>query len=613
MYLTPSDKHWSIDIETDDLDATVVWVACVRHILSGEEKTLVGHEEIRKFIEEHKDAIWVTHNGIKFDIPTLNRLLGCNISISRVVDCFLLSCLYMPVLEGGHSLEAWAKRVGMEKIDFHDWARYSPEMATYCMQDTRITAEVFLRLTKRMRDVGFSEIGASIEHRAWDVIERQRRNGFAFDVERAHKLFAYLREEQERLKKRIYERFPPELTCVRTFAKSRKADGQPTANYLRHKDMYPRVEDNEDGGYRCYDWVEFNLGSPPQRVEKLVALGWEPVERTKPSKTHPEGQPKATDGGELVPSLAKFAEESGIEEVKLIAQWIAVNGRANAIGNWLDLYNYQTGCIHGNLWLASSLRYRHDKPNTANIPAVRLDKDEKPLLGADGFWTYESRDLWTHRGGASRKLVGVDAKGIQLRVLAHYLDDPAFTEAILSEDPHTVNQKRMGLSSRALSKTILYSVLMGAGDARVASEANLSLKEAKAAKRLFFEQVPDLPKLINRLKKEYDSTGRITLCDGSKVALKSAHTVIPFLLQGDESRIMKLAMIYLDAAVKKEGLDALQVGSIHDELQMDVDIRHVDRFMELCQDCFKRAGEFFKYKVPIECSAQIGETWSETH
>lgn len=614
MYLNATVNHWATDIETDSLDASVIWVGCVRNILTKEEHTLVGHEELKKFIVDHPMAVWVTHNGIKFDIPTINRLLKVNIKPEKVVDTYVLSMLFHPNLPGGHGLSEWAKRVGMRKIEFHDFTKFSKEQAEYCLQDTRITAEVFLRLTKRMRSVGFTEVGCSIEHLAWDVIERQRKNGFAFDVKRANQLFAQIRSEQEELRKKIYERFPPELLEVKRFALARKRDGEFSSNYLRHQQVYPRIEELNDGGYRVFDWVEFNLGSPPQRTEKLIALGWKPREFTPKTEKGGGGNPKATDGGELVPSLKEFVESSGIEEPKLIAQWMALQGRANAIGNWIDLYNDKTGCIHGQLWLASSLRYRHDKPNTANIPAVRVRKDGSPILGREGYYTYEARDLWTHRGkNKGRVLVGVDAKGIQLRVLAHYLNDPAFTEAILSEDPHTANQERLGLSSRALTKTITYATLMGAGDARIASEADVPLKEAKAAKKKFFDQVPGLPALIKRLTKEYKSSGRITLCDGSKVVLPREGTAIPYLLQGDESRIMKLAAIYIDRGIRKQNLDVMKVGDIHDEHQYDVYKPHVDAFIKLCEDCFKRAGEFFKYKVPMECDSKIGETWAETH
>jgi DNA polymerase I len=616
LYLTPSDKHWVIDIETDDLNATVIWVACVRNVVTKEEHRLVGHEQIKAFVNERPDCYWVTHNGIEFDIPTINRLLALKVPVTRIIDTFVLSMLYMPTLEGGHSLDAWAKRVGMEKFNFNDWSKYSEEMAVYCLQDTRITAEVFLRLSRRMQQIGFTEVGCSIEHRAWAIIRQQKRNGFYFDVKRAGTLFAEIRAEQERLKEKIYERFPPVLTCIREFRNAYKADGNFTANYLKHQARYPKLEFTGDGGYRVFDWVEFNLGSPAQRIEKLTALGWKPREFTKETPKGGGGNPKATDGGELVPSLLEFVEESGIEEVRLIAQWMALQGRANAVGNWIDLYNDKTGCIHGNLWLASSLRYRHDKPNTANIPSVRVDDNEQPIRGIEGYYTYEARDLWTHRPG-NRKLVGVDGKAMQMRNLAHWLDDEAFTAAVLAKDPHSVNRDNWGLSpdnaGRRLAKTLYYAIVMGAGDARVASEAKISLAEAKAAKKMVFDKVPGFPKLLKMLKDEHTKTGRITLIDGSKVVIKFPHTVIPYLLQGDESRIMKLAAIYIAAGVEQKKLDVLKVGDIHDEHQYDAYEPHIPEFIELCKACFKRAGEFFKYRVPMDCDSKVGDTWAETH
>lgn len=616
MYLTPTDKHWAIDIETDDLNAAVIWVACVRNIVTKEEHTLVGHDEIRRFVMGHPEAYWVTHNGLEFDCPTLVRLLAVGIPVTKVVDTFVLSMLYHPTLEGGHSLEAWAKRVGMEKINFNDWSKYSDEMAVYCLQDTRITAEVFLRLARRMRDIGFTEVGCSIEHRAWAIIRQQKRNGFAFDIKRAGSLFAEIRSVQEQLKEKIYERFPPVLSCIREFRNAYKADGTPTANYLKHQARYPKLEFTGDGGYRVFDWVEFNLGSPAQRIEKLLALGWEPREFTKETAKGGGGNPKATDGGELVPSLEEFVQESGIEEVRLIAQWMSLQGRANAVGNWIDLYNDKTGCIHGNLWLASSLRYRSDKPNTQNIPSVRHGPDGAPIKGVDGYYTYEARDLWIHRPG-DRKLVGVDAKSMQMRNLAHWLNDPNFTEAVLAKDPHAVNRDNWGLGNddagRRLAKTLYYAIVMGAGDARVASEARISLNEAKAAKKLVFDKVPGFPNLLKMLKDEQKRTGRITLIDGSKSVVKFPHTVIPYLLQGDESRIMKLAAIYIMQEVERQELDVLKVGDIHDEHQYDCHERDIPVFIDVCHSSFRRAGEFFKYRVPMECDPKVGETWAETH
>ena len=131
------------------------------------------------------------------------------------------------------------------------------------------------------------------------------------------------------------------------------------------------------------------LKHPFGEFRKVIKFVWKPAadERT------PTGNPKPTSKGKLVPSLVKFVESSGKEEPKLIARWMEVNARANMINTWIEAYNEDTGAIHGSLWLANTLRYRHSNPNTANIPAVRLDKENHPLLEEAGAFTYEARDL----------------------------------------------------------------------------------------------------------------------------------------------------------------------------------------------------------------------------
>jgi len=611
MYLTPTDKHWITDIETDDLKATVIWVVCFRNAVTKQEHKLTDYEQIKDFIQTQLNdgCYFVGHNFLTFDGPTLNRLVGTRIPISRMVDTFLLSMLYSPSLRNGHSLDAWGERTGFPKGDFNDWSHLSEKMIEYCLNDVRLTAIVFDRLSKRMRDVGFTEASCKLEHLAWHNINKQRKNGFAFDKPRAHQLFATIRGIENELREEIYHQFPPQLLKVAEYKQCRKKDGSYSKRYEDHLKQFPKLVELPGGSYEAYDYVEFNLGSPQQRTEKLLELGWVNL----PDEVTKTGNPQPVRKGVLAPSLEAFANEAGIPEVKLIADWMAFNGRGNMIGTWLDSYNEETGCIHGNLWLAGTLRYRHDQPNTANIPAVRLDKADNILYGRAGYFTYEARDCWVTRDPVNRNLVGVDAKGIQLRILAEYLKDDEFTEAILSKDPHTANQRRMGLPSRALTKTITYATLMGAGDKRIAAEAKVDLKEAKAAKKKFFEQVPGLKNLVAKLKNEVKQTGRITLCDGSRILVPSDHMVIPYLLQGDESRIMKQAGIYVDELNRKQGLDVLKVGDIHDEWQNDTSKEDTERFIQNCQQSFERTRDTFGYSVPLDCDAKVGLTWAETH
>jgi DNA polymerase I-like protein with 3'-5' exonuclease and polymerase domains len=594
---------------------------CVENAVTPEKKFFRAKEEFNEW--QTKDKVFVGHNSVAFDIPVLNKFWNARIGISRVVDTFVLSMLYSPSLAGGHSLEAWGQRLKFPKTEHKDFTEYSEEMRKYCENDTAVTKRLYNRLAKRMLHIGFTERGAMLETVAWHIIQnKQRRHGFPFDAERGHKLYVELRAREEELKNEIYKQWPPKFECVQRFAKAFKKDGTPTEHYRRHLEQYPKLEVCEDGGYLAYDWVEFNLGSPPQRIAKLLEVGWKPLSFTKKTEKGGGGNPKVDEE-----SLVKFAEESGNEAGKLLAKWIVINSRANMFFNidkkgkehgWLVEYNANTGCIHGNLWLAKTLRYRHDHPNTANIPAVRVKenketKEKHILFGEEGSYSYECRDLWTCGDTDKYSLVGVDAKGIQLRILANYLNDEEFTKAILSEDPHTANQQRLGLSSRALTKTIVYATLMGAGDSRIASEANVPIKEARLAKQKFFEQVPGLPKLIKRLQNELHRTGRITLCDGSRVLVSSDHMVIPYLLQGDESRIMKQAGIYLDEEIRRNKLDAHKVGDIHDEWQFVVRLEDVEKFVRLALAVFPKTGTSFEYRVPIEGDAKVGKTWAQTH
>lgn len=467
MYLTlPLERLWVIDIEGDPIPTTKIYCAVMTNVGTGETLSYRPND-----LNTLKNALGsllsrgdrlIGHNILGYDAPTLNRLLGTSIGVSQVIDTMLMSMVWNPSLPGfvnpktkkleQHSLWSWGIRLKLSKIDFEDFETgFSEEMLTYCERDVALTVKVYKALRKRMNDYGFTDMGLEIEHRAWALKERQQQNGFAFNIEEANLLYIKLREMETEIREKAYEYWPPELRMVAEFQRPYKKDGSPTANYLRHLAQYERLEVREDGGgYRAYGHVYFDLGSPQQRVEKLLELGWKPGPR-EVTKT---GAPQPTKKGKLAPSLERFVEDSGNEQVRLIVQWMNLNYLGNMVNTWIEAFNGNTGCIHGRLLLADTLRYRHSNPNTANIPAVRLDKDDHPLMGKAGGYTYEARGLWTVRDPATRRLVGVDAKGIQLRILAHYLNNPTFTAAILSSDPHAANQASMGLPTRALTKTI---------------------------------------------------------------------------------------------------------------------------------------------------------------
>lgn len=607
-YLSATDNYWACDIEADELleDATRIWCVCVENIETGEQRAFTDMDSFIQWYDS--DYVMVGHNFIAYDLVMLNRHWKAGIPITKVVDTFVLSQLYNPTFSGGHSLAAWGNRLKFPKTEFDEWDKFSERMVDYCRNDTALTARLYRKLSARMADVGFKEEGCEIEHLSWNIIQnKQRRNGFPFDVKKAEELYATLRSRQEELEKEIFTVFPPHYGVVASFARGRKQDGTRTKNYERHVEQYPELRDRPDGGYDAYDWIHFNLGSPLQRIEKLLEHGWEPTSFTE------KGNPKVDED-----SLLAYAEKSGKTEVTAIAKWLVCNSRGNMVRTWLDAVNPKTNAIHGKLFIASTLRYRHSNPNSANIPAVKKDENKKILFGEAGTWAYECRDLFTCGDPDRYSLVGVDAKGLQLRILANYAYSEEFAKTVLTGDPHEKNVQILGLANKPAAKKFIYTLIMGGGGARLAADqaqfgTKLTAREGESLKRKMIASVPGFNELIKRLEKELERTGRITLCDGTPILVPSPHMVIPYLLQGDESRLMKKASILLDLEVRRHRLDARKVADIHDEWQWSVKREDVEKFIELALSVFPRAGTAFNYRVPIEGDAKVGLTWAETH
>jgi DNA polymerase-1 len=638
MYLTPTQNHWACDIEADNLldEATTIWCACVENCLTGEKETMIDGDGWRRWLAAHPEAILVGHNFLAYDLVMLNRFWGSRHPVRLVVDTFVLSQVYNPSYprpagmtgkKGPHSLEAWGVRLRHPKTEFHDFSARTKRMIRYCENDVSLTKKLFLKLAERMRATGFSESGLELEHLSWAIIQnKQRRNGFPFNYRAAHELYVTLIARQEELQNEIYKLWPPQFRVVASYKQARKKDGSYTKGYELHSGQFPKLVDRPDGGYDAYDWVAFNLGSPTQRIEKLLELGWQPVNFTKKTAKGGGGNPQVDEE-----SLIAYAELSGNPEILALAKWIVCNARGNMIRTWLDAYNEKTGAIHGKLFIASTLRYRHRDPNSANIPAVREGKDadgnDYVLYGEAGAWAYECRDLWNCGNPDDWSLVGIDGTGIQNRCLINGLINTVGEDAVrefkelgLSGDIHKHNIRVLGLANKPAAKKFYYTLMMGGRGARLAADqvqfgTRMTAQEGNEKRERMIASIPGFQLLIDKLERERDKTGRIRLCDGTPILVPSPHMVIPYLLQGDESRLMKKALIYVDQEIRLKGLQehCRKVADIHDEWQWQVRNQYVQQFIDIALPCFPRAGEFFNYKIVIEGDAKVGKTWAETH
>lgn len=593
---------WSVDIETDSIEATEIYCAVARNMESDEVVVLRDAESFHSWYRPtHKI---VGHNFLSFDMPTINRLWGAKIRPSQVVDTLVLSYLYNPRLPrpvgykgkgGPHSLEAWGYRVGEAKIDFHDFSEFTEEMLTYCIQDTLVCAKIHRALTNKMREIGFSEMSCKIEHRFRWLVDKQEARGFKFDRLRANMFYLRLRTEQYTLEREIQGFFPAKLEVVGEYDYRVKKDGSPVSSFVRHEGSFPKLQFNKDGSrYRVLDYKDFNIGSPQQRAERLLELGW------KPSQFTPKGSPKVDED-----SVIEFAEKSGNKYVGKIADWLVHNGRANMVKTWLNNLE-KDDCIHGAVQScgAGSRRCTHSSPNTANIPSVYAR------------FGVESRSLWVAR--SERVLVGADASGLEGRVFIHYLGSKEAEEFMLG-DPHSANAKAISEAvgfevSRSATKNLFYARLYGASDKKLGSMLGSNKRLGEKVRSAIDSNIPGFEALVESIGREYDkNSGRLLTVDGGFVTCPSPHAAINYKFQSAGAIMMKQALIRFHEMATKEELDFHVVGNIHDEWQIETVPGHADRIGALACSAMTVAGEDLGFNIKLEGEYKVGKNWAATH
>ena len=594
MYLNHKDlsKYWILDIEADDLKATRIWLVVATNAATGETLDFVDRETFNRFVDAHQDCYWVGHNAISYDLPTLRRLWGSRLNLDRCVDTLVLSYLYDPQMVGGHSLAAWGERFGLPKIDFHDFSQYSEKMLEYCKRDVELTLRVFKALTARMLKRGWSEKSCKIEHDIRVVLDKQEANGFYFDIDGAQHLRSKLDEKRDGLEKGIHALFPPELVIQKSYEYRTKQDGEPTHHYLRHGEVYPKLTHNTDGTYDVWDYQAFNIGSPKQRLDRLLRMGFKPTKKTK------TGGPSVDED-----SLVEFAASAKIPEVAAIAEYLVLSGRSNMLGTWLNCVDVVDSRMRGRVFTcgASTRRMTHSSPNTANIPKAH----EKVPYGK------ECRSLWTVSDTNSRRLVGYDAAGLEMRMFAHYLGIPEVAELYVNGDPHQVNADLLGIE-RSTVKNVFYAFLYGAANEKLGNTGGHNAKWGKNARALLVEKTPGLKDLMRLVQYEQER-GFLETIDGGMVRCPSPHAALNYKLQSAGGITMKVASIILDQRAQEKGLDHMKVGDIHDEGQHDVAISDADELGKMAVQSIRDAGEELNFSVPLDGDYKVGLSWAETH
>ena len=578
------------DIETDDLKATKVWCIVAQDSDSGQIYKFAPHQ-LESGLELLKSAdTLIGHNIVGFDIPVIKKLLGVDLTNKKLVDTLVLSRLLRPVREGGHSLNMWGYILKYPKIGFEDFATYSSKMLEYCVKDVQLNKLVLEALRKEAQ--GFSKESIVLEHSVAAIMKRQEEDGFGFDGSKAEKLLASLYKRMGEVEDEVHETFKPKIMReeiipqhTKTGALSKLGLNLDTRKKV-HLTIDEQIEFAEGKEKIIREHEEpFNLGSRKQIGEYLQDFGW------KPKKFTPTGQPVVDEK-----ILGRIKD---ISEAQLIGEFLLLQKRIAQIESWINAVEDDSR-VHGFVIPNGTItgRMSHRSPNMAQVPSVKSP------------YGVECRECWTVNKGY--KLVGIDASSLELRILAHYMNDAEFTKEIIHGDIHTRNKELAGLQSRNQAKTFIYALLYGAGNKKIGQVVGGSEADGKRLRERYFTNQPTFKAIRDRVTKAA-TKGFLKGLDGRRIYIRNAHASLNSLLQGGGAIVMKKALVLLDANAKEEGLDYKFVANIHDEWQVEVKTEHAEEFGKLAVQALKDAGTYYNMHCPLDGEYKIGDNWSETH
>lgn len=631
-----------VDIETLPIPHHLEKIHCiVTKELGGKIKvwTEENFDEFKRYASGvHK---WVAHNGVGFDIPVLNHHfdLGLPTSWPSVVDTFVVSRLVNYKKYSTHSLSELGQAFGVPKTKFNDFSKLTQEMIDYCIQDVKVAERVYNKYRKHIESPTWYD-AMSIEHDMVVINNDMSERGFKFDVPKAERLLADVTHRMSTIEPVFQRQWPPERVEDRRLKYRVSKDGNLNKKLKEAMDAGDwELQGDEVVFYRM---KAFNPGSTKDRVEKLWSCGWQPFDK---SKTHMDfsrvkpgdmwGKSKLTAalyaekkeyfdyyGWKVNEDNLRTLPEDAPEGARLLAEWLTLEGRRSALQTWLDCVS-EDGRIHGKFWFIGAWTHRmsHSDPNQANIASPFHGEPKNAVEEVKKQYDADLRSCWCVGDGAT--LVGTDADGIQLRILAHYLRNDAYVHAIVSgrkedgTDIHNLNRRALGLNhiNRDHAKTFIYAWLLGAGTARVASILGVGMGPAKAAADSFIANTEGLSELRGGRIIRDAKRGYFEGLDGRKVACNSTHLMLAGYLQNGEATIMKRANRLWRQWADEAKIEYGQVDFVHDEWQTECyGSQDMCEHLGLLQrKAIEQVGEDLNLYCPLAGSTDYGKNWLETH
>jgi DNA polymerase I len=351
---------------------------------------------------------------------------------------------------------------------------------------------------------------------------------------------------------------------------------------------------------------EFNINSNPKLREILFETLKLPVLKRTPTGPSTDAtvlQQLADEGHALPALLMEYRELAKLESTYIDALPAYVNPR--------------TGRLHTSFsqTVAATGRLSSSDPNLQNIPIRRE-------LGRDIRRGFVPRKGWL--------LIAADYSQIELRLLAHLSDDPAFVQAFRTGgDIHRqtaalifdVPVESVTSEMRARAKTINFATIYGQGPHALSRQLKIPHAEARAFIDRYFERFSRVRAYLDSMVEFAREHGYVQTIFGRRryipelrdrnfnIRAFGERTAANSPIQGSAADLIKIAMIRIDAALRARELSSRMLLQVHDELVFEVPTPEHDELMTLVKHEMEHAAQL---SVPLVVDLGEGGNWLET-
>lgn len=611
------------DCETDGLRPTKIH--CLSACLKGKIFSTTDYDQMRKFLSRD-DIILVAHNGIRYDIPALEKVL--EIKVVPKVVCSLSISWYLEPGRIKHGLAEWGEDFGVPKPLVEDWENQPIEVYLHrCSEDVRINTLLWQRQWKQLLKLYGSEEEAwrLIDYLSFkmDCAREQERSKWKLDVEFCTTRRDALQAEADEKVKELAKAMPKRPVMVKKtrpkkpFKKdgSYSATGEAWFELLKEQGLpleYDGVVEVIKG------WEEPNPNSHDQIKAWLYGLGWVPetfkYDRTETGDIRkiPQVQQDKTKGPGLCASVKKlYAKEPKLEILEGLS---ILTHRISVLSGFLDNVD-EEGYVQAQVQgLTNTLRFKHrvvvnlpgvDKPYGADVRGCLVAPEGYELCGSD-MSSLEDRTkqhyMWPHDPEYVKEMMTPD--------FDPHLDLAQFAGALtpLQVAMHKAKEQDHG-GVRKVYKAVNYSCVYGAGGPKVAITAGVPERKGYELVEAYWKR--------NWSVRAIAEEQIVKTCNGSKWLFNPV-SKLWYSLRAEKDRFSTLNQgtgvfcfdVYLKH-VRYKGPPI--VGQFHDEYVAVIKKGGRQRMIKHAQEAIRKTNEELKLNRELGMEIQFGERYDQIH